>query len=360
MMLLLVTLFFALIVMVIGAELLVLGASRLATMLGVSQLMIGLTIVAFGTSAPELVVSIKGALTNHSDLVIGNCVGSNIFNILFIIGACAAIAPLVVTKQLIKLDVPIIIASHFLFLFVGLDGEIDRFDALILLTCFALYYSFVIYKNLQETPSTKDINSADASKEISTYTTFEAIKQIGFITSGLILCILGAGWALDSSVMMARILGVSELVIGLTIVSIGTSLPEVVTSIVATIRGQRDLAIGNVVGSCIFNILGVVGLAVLISPEGITVAPSVLTFDLPVAIIASIACLPIFFTGYKISRWEGFVFLFYYTAYISYLILQAQHHDAIPMFNIAILWFAIPLSTLTLAVITYRAIHVDR
>lgn len=357
MILILVILFFALAAMVMGAELLVHGASRLAAMLGVSQLVIGLTIVSFGTSAPEFVVSIKGALTNHSDLVVGNCIGSNIFNVLFIIGACAVVAPLVVTKQLIKLDVPIMIVSNLFFLLLSFDDIINRYDALLLLTSFALYYGFIIRKSLQENSSITNNTQNDSCNVKSICTWPAIIKQIGLITIGLILCINGAEWMVDSAVMLARILGVSELIIGLTIVSIGTSLPEVATSIVATIRGQQDIAIGNVVGSCIFNILGVIGLASLITSNGITIAPSVLRFDLPVVIVTSIACLPVFFTDYKISRWEGFLFLFYYAAYITYLLLEAQQHDVLPMFSIAMLWFTIPLTVLTLAVIVYRAIR---
>jgi cation:H+ antiporter len=350
-------LFFALAIMVMGAELLVRGASGIAAMLGVSQLVIGLTIVSLGTSAPEFVVSIKGVLTNHSDLVVGNCIGSNIFNVLFIIGACAVVIPLVVTKQLIKLDVPIMIASNLFFLLLSLDGRIDRSDALLLLTSFALYYGFIIRKSLQENSSITN-NNLDASCNVKSICTLSAIiKQIGLITIGLILCISGAGWTVESAVMLARIFGVSELIIGLTIISIGTSLPEVVTSIVATIRGRRDIAIGNVVGSCIFNILGVAGVAGLIEPSGIAVASSVLRFDLPVMIAASLACLPVFFTDYKISRWEGFLFLFYYMAYIAYLLLDAEQHDVLPIFSLAMLWFTIPLTALTLAVIVYRSIR---
>ena len=357
MILMLVIMFFALVAMVMGAELLVLGASRLAALFGVSQLVIGLTIVSFGTSAPELVVSIKGALTNHSDLVIGNCIGSNIFNVLFIIGACAVFTPLIVTKQLIRLDVPIMIGSNLFFLLLSIDGVIDRYDALLLLTVFVVYYFFIVRKSLKENNLITD-KSKDTSCVVKSSCTLPAIiQQIGLVTIGLILCISGAAWLVDSAVTLARILGVSELVIGLTIVSIGTSLPEVATSIVATIRGQRDIAIGNVVGSCIFNILGIIGLASLITPKGITVAPSVLRFDLPIAIVTSIACLPVFFTDYKISRWEGVLFLFYYAAYISYLILETQQHDVLPMLSMTMWWFAMPLTAVTFAVIVYRAIR---
>jgi cation:H+ antiporter len=159
---------------------------------------------------------------------------------------------------------------------------------------------------------------------------------------------------LDSAVILARALGVSELIIGMTIVAAGTSLPEVATSVVATIRGQRDIAVGNVVGSNIFNILGIVGVAGLIAPDGIAVAPSVLRFDLPVAIAACVACLPVFFTGHKISRWEGGVFLGYYIAYTSYLILAAKDHDSLPLFSMMMMAFVIPLTLITAAIVIYR------
>lgn len=350
--LMLLMLFFALAATILGAELLVRGAAQLAAMFRVSPLMIGLTIISFGTSAPELVVSIKGALTNHSDLVVGNCVGSNIFNLLFIIGACAVVTPLVITKQLVILDVPIMIASHVLFLLVSIDGKIERPGALLLLTVFAVYYGFVIYKSRTE----KDL-SRTCSFGVPSRTIPAVFKQLGLIIIGLILCILGADRAVDLAVALARISGVSELIIGLTIISIGTSLPEVATSIVATMRGQRDIAIGNVIGSCIFNILGIIGVAGLVAPNGIIVAPSILRFDLPIVIVASIACLPIFFTDHKISRWEGLLFLCYYMAYLTYLILAAQQHDLTPMFSIVMLWFVMPLTVVTFMVITYRAIR---
>lgn len=355
----LVKLFLAVVVMVIGAELLVRGASRLASMFGVSHLVIGLTIVAFGTSAPEFIVSIKGTLTNHSDLVVGNCIGSNIFNLLFIIGACAIVSPLVVTKQLIRLDVPIMIGGHLLFLLLSFDSKIGPYDGLLLLISFAVYYWFVICKSLQENSSINDHNRNGFSNGKSRHSLGAILNQIGFITIGLILCIFGAEWVVDSAVILARILGISELVIGLTIVSIGTSLPEVVTSIVATIRGKRDIAIGNVVGSSIFNILGVIGFASLIAPKGITVAPSILRFDLPIAIAASIACLPIFFSDYTITRWEGFLFLFYYAAYICYILLDSHQHDLLPIFSTVMLWFVIPLSAFTFGIILYRAIRLN-
>jgi len=341
-------------VLTAGAELLVRGASKLALAFGISPLVVGLTVVAFGTSTPEMAVSVKAALANQPDLVTGNCLGSTMFNVLFILGACAMIAPLVVAQQLVWLDVPVMIGAHLLLLAVGLDGVISRWDALLLLAGLAGYTVFVVRKSRQESMAVAAEYQTAYQAPARTGRTL--LVQAGLIVAGLLLCVAGARWMVDSAVTLARVWGVSELVIGLTIVAAGTSMPEVATSVVATIRGQRDIAIGNAVGSNIFNILGIVGVAGMVAPEGIAVAPAVLRFDLPVAIATCAACLPIFFTGHRISRWEGGVFLGYYVAYTGYLVLAAQRHDALPVFSAVMLWFVIPLTAVTLAVVTYRAV----
>ncbi len=350
-----VMLFLGLAFLVAGAELLVRGASRLGLAIGISPLVVGLTIVAFGTSSPEMAVSVKAALANHPDIVIGTNVGSTIFNILFILGICAIVSPLKISQQLIWYEVPIMIAASLLLFALSFDGKINRLNALILVMGIVSYTIFAIIKGRREAETIAN-EYQEAFSEKSNGNAVFIWKQIGLIVLGLILCVLGAGWLVDSAVILARSWGVSELVIGMTIVAAGTSLPEVATSVVATIRGQRDIAVGNVVGSNIFNILGIVGVAGLLAPDGITVAPSVLRFDLPVAIAACVACLPIFFTGHKISRWEGFLFLGYYVAYTSYLIMAAKDHDSLPMVSMIMIWFVIPLTLITLVIFFYRAI----
>ncbi len=338
--------------LVSGAEFLVRGASRLGVASGISPLVIGLTIVAFGTSSPEVAVSVKAAFTDHSDIIIGTCLGSSIFNILFILGLSALIAPLVVSQQLVWYEVPIMIGAHLLLWVMCWDGKIDKIDALILLAGIVSYTVFAIFKGRREAKTIRDeYERALPEKRTGS---LMICKQLGYIIIGLMFCVLGAGWLLDSAVTFARVLGVSELVIAMTIVAAGTSLPEVATSVVATLRGERDIAIGNVVGSNIFNILGIIGVAGLIAPDGIAVAPSVLRFNLPVAIAACVACLPVFFTGHRISRWEGGVFLGYYVVYVGYLILVAKDHDSLPMFSWVMMWFVIPLTLLTIAIVTYR------
>ncbi|MFI0435752.1 MAG: calcium/sodium antiporter [Parachlamydiaceae bacterium] len=340
--------------LVTGAELLVRGASRLGVLIGISPLVIGLTIVAFGTSSPEMAVSVRAALTNHPDLVISTNVGSTNFNILFILGICALVAPLVISQQLIWYEVPIMIAADCLLLAMSLDGKITRLNAFMLLLCLIFYIIYAIVKGRREAKLRTDECEALFSLKKNESNALIIVKQCGLIVLGLMFCVFGAGWLLDSAIILARAFGVSELVIGMTLVAAGTSLPEVATSVVATIRGQREIAVGNVVGSNIFNILGIVGVAGLIAPDGIAVAPSVLRFDLPVAIAACVACLPVFFTGHKISRWEGGVFVGYYVAYTSYLILAAKNHDSLSIFSMMMMWFVIPLTLLTAAIVIYR------
>lgn len=350
--------FLGLAILILGAELLVRGASRLGTAIGISPLVVGLTIVAFGTSSPEMAVSVKAALTNHPDLIIGTNIGSTIFNILFILGLCALIAPpLVVSQQLVWYEVPIMISAHLILLIMCLDGKIDRLDALILFSGLIAYILFAIYKGRKETEAVT-IEYKTAFKPNMPEKNIRLIsKQLVLILTGLVFCVLGANWLLDGAVILARVLGVSELIIGMTLVAASTSFPEVATSVVATIRGQKDIAIGNVVGSCIFNILGIVGMAGLVAPDGISIAPSVTRFDLPVAIAACVACLPIFFTGHKISRWEGSLFMGYFLAYTSYLVMEARDHDALPMFSLMMMWFVAPLTLITLLIFFYRALR---
>ncbi len=237
---------------------------------------------------------------------------------------------------------------------MSLDGKITRLNALVLLLCLICYTAYAIVKGRRESKPVIDEYQEAFSVSKNGLNALIIGKQCGLIVLGLIFCVFGASWLLDSAVILARALGLSELVIGMTIVAASTSLPEVATSVVATIRGQRDIAVGNVVGSNIFNILGIVGVAGLIAPDGIVVAPPVLRFDLPVAIGACIACLPVFFTGHKISRWEGGLFSGYYAAYTSYLILAAKDHDSLPMFSMIMMWFVIPLTLLTAAIVIYR------
>ena len=342
--------------LIAGAELLVRGASRLAAAAGVTPLIIGLTVVAFGTSFPELAVSMMSAMSGHADLALGNVIGSNIFNVLFILGLSAMIVPLVVSRQLVWLDVPLMIAVSVLTLLISLDGKIGRLDGFLLVTGLVGYTTFLFYHNKRNNKQTAG-NHKETTLQNPTSRLRSHAANVFSIVSGLILLVAGSQWLIDGAIVFASRLAVSEMVIGLTIVAAGTSLPEAATSIVAGIRGERDIAVGNVVGSNIFNILAVLGLSSLFSPDGIIVAPAALRFDIPIMIAVAVACLPIFFTGHLIARWEGFLFFGYYAAYTIYLILFASAHSALPAFSRVMLMYVIPLTALTILIMFIRAIR---
>lgn len=335
--------------LVLGAEWLVKGASRLAAALGISPLVIGLTVVAYGTSAPEMAVSVKSAWAGQPDLALGNVVGSNAFNVLFILGASALITPLVVSSQLIRLDVPVMIGVSALTLLMARDGSIGRLDAALLFAGAVAYTVFQIRQSRKESAAVQE----EYGKEFSPQGT-GAAANVAFVGAGLALLVLGSRWLVNGAVAFAQALGVSELVIGLTIVAAGTSLPEVATSILAAVRGERDIAVGNVVGSNIFNILAVLGLAGLAAPAGLPVSPALVAFDVPVMIAVAVACLPIFASGATIARWEGALFLSFYVAYTAYLVLAAQQHDSLPAFSRVMQLFVLPLTAITLAVVGWR------
>lgn len=340
-----------------GAEALVRGASKIAATIGISPLVIGLTVVAFGTSAPELAVSIMSTANGQTDIALGNVVGSNIFNVLFILGLSSLIVPLVVAQQLIRLDVPIMIGASLLTILVAWDGAIRPWEGALLLLLGILYTVFVIRlsrkeKNKAVLDEYREEYAAEYKPEKGSM-----VLQLLLVTAGLALLIVGSRFLVNGAVAIATSMGVSELVIGLTIVAAGTSLPEVATSVIASIRGERDIAVGNVVGSNIFNILYILGLSAMIGKGGLDVANTVLMFDLPVMIATAVACLPIFFTGKKLDRWEGVVFLGYYVAYTVYLILASQRDASLDNFATAMIWFVIPLTVLTLAVATWRELR---
>ncbi len=334
-----------------GAEMLVRGASRIASSLGISPLVVGLTVVALGTSSPELAVGVGAAWQGQADIVIGNVVGSNIFNILFILGLSALIVPLAVAHQLVRIDVPLLIACSISVPLLCLDGEIGRADGALLCLGVVIYSSFLIWQARSERDPQIISEYAEAYPGS---TTKHWVMNASLIFVGLLLLVFGANWLVDAAVVFARQLGISELVIGLTVVAAGTSLPEVAASVVAALKGERDIAVGNAIGSSIYNILLVLGATALVSPAGIAVAQSVQNFDLPVMIAVSIACLPIFFTGYRIDRWEGAVFLAYYFGYTAYVVMKATDHDLLEPFSQTMVLFVLPLTLLTVLIVLAR------
>lgn len=339
--------------LILGAEILVRGASKIAVSLGITPLIIGLTVVAFGTSSPELAISINGALSGQADIALGNVIGSNIFNVLFILGLSAIIAPLYVSQQLIRFDVPLMIGLSAAVFLICLDQMINRFDGLLLVAGLIFYIAVLVVLTLRMRSENEEPGQKMPENNIS-QDNISWLVNITFVVAGLALLVLGSRWFVNGAVSFASYLGISELIIGLTIVAAGTSMPEVVTSVVAAIRGERDIAVGNVVGSNIFNILGVLGISTILSPSGIPVSEAVIGFDILIMTVVAIACLPIFFTGGTINRWEGALFLSYYIAYTLYLVLNATQHDLLPIFNTVMLYFIIPITVITIAVIVFQ------
>lgn len=344
-----------LITLILGADLLVRGASRLAAAFGVSPLVIGLTIVAIGTASPEIAVSLQAAAAGQGDLTLGNVLGSNIFNILFILGVTAIVAPVVIAEQLIRKDVPIMLGISLLTLVLAIDGNLGWFDGVILLIGMISYIVFALRQSKEESKAVQ----AEYAQEFSPkepHTVRNTITNIGFILVGLGLLVLGSNWLVESASQIAKSLGVSELVIGLTIVAAGTSLPEVATSVIAALKKESDIAVGNAVGSNIFNLLGVLGLGAVVAPGGIAVAERVLQFDLPVMLFVALVSLPIFYVDSRISRLDGGLLLSYYVIYVVYIIMRAAESPAISAMSVFMSIF-IPLTFSLLVIAAYRSMR---
>lgn len=345
-------------VLTAGAEALVRGASRLALLAGISPLVVGLTVVAYGTSTPELVVSVKAALAGTPDIAVGNVVGSNVFNVLFILGVSALVAPLAVARQLVRLEVPIMIGASLLVWALAADGRVARWEGALLVAGIVAYSAWSIARSRREQAAARaagaDPGRGGGGPRAAGGLARAVASGLALVAAGLVLLVLGGRWFVDGAVAIARLLGVSDGVIGLTIVAAGTSMPEVATSIVASIRGERDIAIGNVVGSNVYNLLAILGTAALFAGGGLPVAPAMLAFDVPVMVAVAVACLPIFLTGYSIGRLEALAFLGYYAAYTGYLVLDAAEHDALPRYSAVMLEFALPLTALGVVVSLWR------
>jgi cation:H+ antiporter len=339
--------------LILGAELLVRGAARLALTFGISPLVVGLTVVAFGTSSPELAISVQSAWSGQVDIALGNVVGSNIFNVLFILGLSALITPLLVHQQLVRREVPLMIGVSLLLWALAADGGIERWEGIVLALGLAAYIVYAIRMSRRETAQIEAEYAEAMPGDASRWDRHWSVQTL-LILGGLALLVVGSDWLVESAVAIARSMGVSELVIGLTLIAAGTSLPEVATSVMAALRGERDIAVGNVVGSNLFNILGVLGVSASVAPASLTVSSALLAFDLPVMVAVAVACLPIFFTGNLIARWEGGLFFAYYLAYTAYLILASTRHAALQTYSDVMGLFVLPLTAVTLAILAAR------
>jgi len=294
-----------------GAEWPVKGAAATAVRLGVTPLAIGLTVVAFGTSAPELTVSTHAALKGLGDIAVTNVVGSNIFNIAFILGLAAAIRPIRVTRQLIRWDVPVMIAVSVLCLVLLLDRHLSRPEGLLLVAGITAYTIWT-FRQAKREPDLLGLGEVPKQSGASSGLWVPA----GLVVLGLVLLVLGSKLLIAGALQLARSYGISEAVIGLTIVSAGTSLPELATSVVAAVRKQADISIGNIVGSNIFNLLGILGISSLVRPYS---SPELTVWDLAMMLGTALLLLPLLRSGFVLSRKEGLFFLVLYGAYLWHL-----------------------------------------
>lgn len=303
---------FALALLFIGAEGLVRGSSSLALRAGLSRLMVGLTIVAFGTSSPELVVSVKATLSQQGDIAVGNVVGSNIFNIAVILGITALLCPIPVHRQIIRIDAPIALALTGLLIVLLLNDSLGRLEGLLLFTGIVAYTVMNVLVARREAGAGGNGGNDTSAPDVSRHWSIDTL----FILGGLGILILGSRLLVDHSVLLARGFGISEAVIGLTIVAAGTSMPELATSVVAAARKQPDIAIGNVVGSNVFNILGILGVASIVSPLH---APGISWMDYAVMMTFTVLLLPLLYTGRILHRLEGLALLALYGGYLFIL-----------------------------------------
>ncbi|MGQ4268542.1 calcium/sodium antiporter [Nocardiopsis changdeensis] len=352
------------VLLVAGGEALVRGAGSLARTLGMSSLVVGLTVVSFTTSAPELAVSTDAALTGYAGLAVGNVVGSNIANILLVLGASALFVPLLVNSQVVRADIPVMVVLSVVALLMALDGNLGMLDGALLFAALVVYVAVTVVASRRRAaedpePGREGAEDAEGAQgpEGTVRTASRArsvVRDLVLVVVGTALLVVGARLLVYGASAIATALGVSDLLIGLTVVAVGTSLPELVTCVVAVVRGERDMAVGNIVGSNVFNLGAVLGLAAVVAPGGIEVAASALRFDLPVMVAVALVLLPIALTGSDVSRWEGALLVGFYIAYIAYLVLAATEHAALEPLSAAMLWFVIPLTALWLAV---AAVH---
>lgn len=344
--------------LIAGAELLVRGSTALAARLGVSPLVIGLTVVAFGTSAPEMAVSAMASWSGRPGLAVGNAVGSNVINTLVILGLAAVVAPLSVHARVVRLEIPLMIAAALLVWTMMLDGVLAFWE------CLLLFGSILAYTAIQ-------VRMARAERRAEVRREFHeefgaaaappgpAWRPAAATLGGLVLLVLGSNWLVDAATAIAQSFGVSEVVIGLTIVALGTSLPELATSVLASLRGQRDIAVGNVIGSNLFNLLAVLGIAGLGRPRGVPVDPQLLAFDMPVMVASLMLCLPLFLDR-RVGRGRGALFLGGYALYLAYLLLAATGNSALPAFRGAMLGWVLPLLVLFVAILAIRVARAPR
>lgn len=310
-----------LVLLVVGAEMVVRGGMHVASRLGVSPLVIGLTVVALGTSSPELAVGINAALLGQGELAVGNIAGTNMVNILLILGLSALLKPLEIRVQTIRLDLPVIVIASLMLLLLAWDGNLSRTDGAILTLAGLAYTGALLHMARHESRAVEEIFAGELAAKPDPTPVPEMLLSLGGLALGLAVIVGGSELLVGSAVSLARQWGVSEAFIGLTIVAIGTSSPELVTTIVSTMRNARDIAIGNLLGSSAYNILIILGITCLVPDGGIAVGRVLIAVDITLMTAVALLCIPVFISGSKISRLEGGLFVLAYGVYLTYLIV---------------------------------------
>ncbi|MBB0230360.1 calcium/sodium antiporter [Streptomyces calidiresistens] len=361
-----------LVLLTVGGEVLVRGAANLAARVGISSLVVGLTVVSTATSAPELAVTVGAVMRDEPGLAVGNVVGSNIANVLLILGISALVLPLLVKQRLVRLDLPIMVLLSVMLLVMSLDGGIGLLDGIILLTVLIGYTVMTVLVSRRESAAERAAvrsegdavptagRAAASGAEPGDSREVSVPKSLLFVVVGVALLVAGATVLVEGAVNTATAFGVSSLVVGLTVVAVGTSLPELAVSVIAVRRGERDLAVGNVVGSNIANIGLVLGLPAILSADGLPVPDAAVALDIPLMLAAAVALLPIAFTGFVVARWEGGLFLALYASYTTFVVLAATQHDALEGFTTAMVWFVLPLVAVTLIAVTAYELGLHR
>ncbi len=307
-----------LVLLVGGAEVLVRAGTGLASWLGIRPMMVGLTVVSLGTSVPELAIGIDAARSGSPGLAVGNIVGTNLVNLLLILGLSAVLLPIALDRATLRFDLPAMTVAAVVLYLLSFDGSLTRPDGFILLLGVVIYTAGLVRVSRRETSDPAEGATAVAAAAAGRH---RPLRQVVLLLVAIVVVVIGAELLVDGAVSSARTLGVSDAIIGLTIVAIGTSAPELVTTVVSTVRGERDLAIGNLIGSSIYNVGAVLGLTVLVAPHGVPVPDEVLAADLVLVVVATAAAVPVFLTGHRISRVEGGLFVSGYVGYLAWLLL---------------------------------------
>ncbi|MGE1155278.1 calcium/sodium antiporter [Pseudomonas kitaguniensis] len=334
-----------LLLLIVGAETLVRAAVRLAASLKVRPLIIGLSIVAFGSSAPQMTVSLQATLAGNTDIAVGSVIGSSIFNILVTLGLAALIIPLRVSRQLVRLDIPVMILAGLLVFTLASNEDLTPIDGVLLLVALMAYLGVLHYQT----------RHSARPRTLDTVARAPWLSSVLLMLGGLLILALAGHLLLGAAVDVASDLGLSERIIGLTLIGVGTSLPCLATSLIAALRGQREIAVGNVIGSNVFNLLGVLGLTALLAPSPLSVSPNALDFDLPVMLGAVVLCLPVFYSGYRVTRAEGLVLLGLYLAYGLHVMAFTTGMPLASKLEHLMLYYVLPVLVAFLLFNTLRA-----